>query len=102
MADYSPEHGPWLRVVRSYLGLSQKQCAEMLNVSLRSLQSMESGRAEVPSGIISDMTEYVLTMEKLAGRYAVSQTANVRGRSVLEVRAIGQALRMNPSLRIQP
>ena len=100
--NYVVGRGPWLRAIRSYLGLSQQDCADLLQITVRSLQSMESGRSPIPAGVLRDVSRHVNVMEALAGTYSSEGEVRVQGRSGIELRAIGQAVRMNPNLRVNP
>jgi transcriptional regulator with XRE-family HTH domain len=51
--------------IRSYIGRTQKQLAESLNVSLRTIQSYEKGRRNIPSKVERLMLLFLVTSNPL-------------------------------------
>ena len=51
--------------IRSYIDRTQKQLAESLNVSLRTIQSYEKGRANIPSKVERLMLLFLVTSNPL-------------------------------------
>lgn len=91
-----------VRCLRAYLGLTPQQTADELGMSPRALQRFESGAVRVPRGVVLDMLDLADEMEGNAEAYARMLEVRLSGLTRLEERAVGQALRENPELRVIP
>lgn len=102
MSEYQWDQSARIRCLRDYLGLSVNELAAALNVSLRSYQNFESGRAAIPAGVMTDVAGLVHRLDELAGDYATRDTLTIGGMTGFEMRAAGIAAAANPELRISP
>lgn len=102
MTSYEWDQAARLRCLRDYLGLSVGEMAAALNVSVRSYQNFESGRAAIPTGVLDDVDDMVIRMDDLVEQYATSDVVSIRGLSSFEMRAAALAAVAVPELRIQP
>ncbi len=105
--DYEWNQSAVVRCYRAYLGLSVPKMAKQLNVSVRSYQNFESGRAAIPVGILTEIEDLVAEsaapterLEALAATYADQDTLILDGLSPFEMLAAGMAVHANPDLRV--
>lgn len=97
---YRTDQAARIRCLRDYLGLSVSEMAATLNVSARSYQNFESGRAAIPEGVMADMADLVHKLDELAGDYSLRDSISIDGLSPFELRAAGIAAAAVPGLRI--
>lgn len=102
MTEYEWDQSARIRCLRDYLGLSVAEIAAALQVSVRSYQNFESGRAAIPSGVLDDVGDLVHRLDELAGDFATRDTLCIDGLSKFEMRAAGIAAAATPDLRIEP
>lgn len=91
-----------LRCLRAYLGLSVSELAAALDVSVRSYQNFESGRAAIPAGVMDDVDILVDRLDDLTDEYRGRDLLSISGMSSFELRAAGIAAAVSPELRIEP
>lgn len=102
MSDYQWGQAARIRCLRDYLGLSVNEIAAALNVSARSYQNFESGRAAIPAGVMTDVATLVHRLDELAADYASREELSIEGMSAFELRAAGIAAAANQELTINP
>lgn len=100
--EYLPDQGPRLRCLRDYLGLSVNEAAAMLKVSPRSYQNFESGRMQIPAGVMTDVGNLVHRLDELAGTFSEQEWLHIEDMSNFELRAASIAATARPELRILP
>ena len=102
MTEYEWDQSARIRCLRDYLGLSVAELAAALNVSVRSYQNFESGRAAIPTGVMDDVADMVHRLDELSGDYSTRKSLSLAGLSSFEMRAAGIAAAAAPELRIKP
>lgn len=102
MTEYEWDQSARIRCLRDYLGLSVTELAAALNVSVRSYQNFESGRAAIPTGVMDDVGDMVHRLDEVAGDYSTRDSLSLAGLSSFEMRAAGIAAAADPELRIKP
>lgn len=102
MSEYQWDQSARIRCLRDYLGLSVTEMAAALDVSVRSYQNFESGRAAIPAGVMQEVGELVHRLDELAGNYSTHERLSIDGLSKFEMRAAGIAAAARPNLRIEP
>ncbi|AVO21704.1 helix-turn-helix DNA-binding protein [Mycobacterium phage GodPhather] len=102
MGGYEHGQGARLRSLRDYLGLSAKEIADELGVSIRSYQNFESGRAAIPTGVLNEVADMVHKLDELAGAYSEQDELSLAGMTTIQRRAAGIAAAANPELRLTP
>lgn len=100
--SYDWDQAARIRCLRDYLGLSVAEIAAALNVSVRSYQNFESGRAAIPTGVMKDVGDMVARLDELAGDYSTRDSLSLDGLSSFERRAAAIAAAAIPELRIEP
>lgn len=102
VSEYEWDKGPRIRCLRDYLGLSVAELAAALDVSVRSYQNFESGRAAIPTGVMDEVTDLVHRLDELAGDFSTRESVSIDGFTSFEMRAAGIAAAASPRLRIEP
>ena len=102
MTEYRWDQSARIQCLRNYLGMSQAEMAMALDLSVRSYQSFESGRAAIPDGVMADVEKLVDRMDELAGDYSTREFLSITEMSSFELRAAGIAAAASPGLRIEP
>jgi transcriptional regulator with XRE-family HTH domain len=100
MSEYQWGQAARIRCLRDYLGLSVNELAAALNVSTRSYQSFESGRAAIPAGVMADVNALVHRLDVLAADYSSRDELSIADMSAFELRAAGIAAAANQELQI--
>ena len=100
MSEYQWGQAARIRCLRDYLGLSVNEAAAALQVSVRSYQNFESGRAAIPAGVMDDVAALVHRLDELAADYASRDELSIEGMTGFELRAAGIAAAANQELRI--
>lgn len=99
--SYDWEQAGRIRCLRNYLGLSAAEVASTLNMSIRSYQNFESGRAAIPTGVMDEMADLVHRLDELAGEYSQRASLSLKGMTSFELRAAAIAAAASPKLRIE-
>lgn len=99
--EYRTDQAARIRCLRDYLGLSVSETAALLDVSVRSYQNFESGRAAIPAGVMDDMGDLVHRLDELAGDYSTRDSLSIANMTQFELRAAGIAAAAVPSLQIR-
>lgn len=102
MGEYVTGQGARLRCLRDYLGLSVSEIAAVLDVSPRSYQSFESGRAAIPEGVMAEVRAHVHRLDEKAGEFAQAGTVSLYGLSRFDLRALSIAVAANDQLQLTP
>lgn len=100
-SDYRWGQSARIRCLRAYLGLSVNEIAAALDVSYRSYQNFESGRAAIPEGVMDDMRVLVDRLDGLADDYGTRDVLHIGGMTTFELRAAGIAAAADPHLLIE-
>lgn len=88
------------RCLRAYLGLTPPQLAGALSLSPRTVQRFEAGTASIPPAVFTDLVRLAEDMERAAAQYVAVGEVRIGGLPRLGERAVGQALREHPELRV--
>lgn len=80
---YEHGHGELVRAHRTYLGLSQREMANMLDKDRRDYQRIEIGRDACPPGLITRLETLIDVFDAHVGR--IIATAEQKGTLALEV-----------------
>lgn len=90
-----------IRCLRNYLGLSVNEAAAIMDTSVRSWQSFESGRHAIPDGVFDDLGILVDRLHNLADDYADRDKLDANDLTSFQLRAAGIACVQNPDLTIE-